>query len=129
MAQAQLLSHQMPELLVGKVLAVQSTATRSAQTMQFLTHGLANIEHRVHPQLYSCAADQLEAVLLDLNLEAEDSKFNTVILVGHNPAFSQVAAKLSNFKVHELGTCQGLVLSATFPPNGQSSQFAYLKSL
>ena len=127
--QVRMLRPKLASLVKKAVLGVHSTAIRSIQTMQWLTGGNNNFQYLAHLGLYSADQEQLKAIIADLHLDAQTKKIKTVLIIGHNPAFSQFAAEVSNFAVQDLGTCEGIVFKVSSSPKGESIQFKYLNSL
>ena len=81
-------------------LAIVSPATRNQQTFAALQTVVSDVASLVIPALYAMQADELLSALqrlADLVGEEKASKARTLMLVGHNPACTELVQKLVGF--------------------------------
>ncbi len=75
-----------------------STAKRAKQTIEIISDGKYTIEFK--EDLYTFEYNELIRFIVKL-----DNKLNTVVIVGHNPALTNIIGALSANKIFNMPTC------------------------
>jgi phosphohistidine phosphatase len=72
-------------------LALVSSATRTRETWDLLQPHLGEVEVRYEPRIYEASPERLLAVVREV-----EPDYRTILMVGHNPGFQDLAAQLVN---------------------------------
>jgi phosphohistidine phosphatase len=71
-------------------LALVSSATRTQQTWDLVQPALGAVETRFEPRIYEAPAERLLTVLREV-----EPSVRTLLMIGHNPGFADLARALS----------------------------------
>ena len=109
---------------------ISSTATRTLETAKIIIKEIG-FKNNIEKQSIIYGASVLEILNLIHNI---DNKWNTVMLVGHNPTITQLINNITNIKIDYLPTCGSAVIDFNsnwkeIKKNGELIDFIYPKKI
>ena len=109
---------------------ISSTATRTLETAKIIIKEIG-FKNNIEKQSLIYGTSMLEILNLIHNI---DNKWNTVMLVGHNPTITQLINHITNIKIDYMPTCGSTVIDFNsnwkeIKKNGELIDFIYPKKI
>ncbi len=81
---------------------IVSSACRTTMTAQYFLENLKISEQKmvIEPKIYESSAETIIKIIYSLN-----NNLNTVMIFGHNPAFTELANRFSTAQIDNVPTC------------------------